>query len=102
MANHNEENLMNLNLKIWRQKNGKEKGKIEDYSIADVSPDMSFLEMLDVLNENLVSENKDPVSFSGPWACPLIIKEQVPQIPSHHQFLRLNPQAYLFLSHIIL
>jgi len=44
---------MNLTLKIWRQKNANDKGKMVDYQIADVSPDMSFLEMLDVLNEQL-------------------------------------------------
>lgn len=54
---------MNLNLKIWRQKNSKEKGKMEDYRLEGVSPDMSFLEMLDMLNEQLVAEGKDPVAF---------------------------------------
>jgi len=64
MAEHNnEETLMSLTLKIWRQKNAKEKGKMEDYTLDGISPGMSFLEMLDVLNENLISENKDPVAF---------------------------------------
>ena len=45
---------MQLKLKIWRQKNGKSKGKFETYYLNDVSPDMSFLEMMDVLNENLM------------------------------------------------
>jgi len=58
-----EESLMNLTLKIWRQKDGKAKGKMEDYNLEGISPEISFLEMLDVLNENLVSENKDPVAF---------------------------------------
>ena len=40
---------MKLTLKIWRQKSAKEKGKIVDYKLDDVSPDMSFLEMLDVM-----------------------------------------------------
>jgi len=54
---------MNLTLKIWRQKGPKDKGQIETYPVKDVSPDMSFLEMLDVLNEQLVYEGKEPVAF---------------------------------------
>ena len=54
---------MNLKLKIWRQKNSTEKGKIVDYNINDISPDMSFLEMLDVLNADLIEKGKEPVSF---------------------------------------
>lgn len=54
---------MNLKLKIWRQKNAEDKGGFESYDVSDVSPDMSFLEMLDVLNENLSREGKDPVHF---------------------------------------
>lgn len=54
---------MNLTLKIWRQKGPKDKGQIETYPVKDVSPDMSFLEMLDVLNEQLVYESKEPVAF---------------------------------------
>lgn len=54
---------MDLTLKIWRQKNSAEKGQIVDYKISDVSPDMSFLEMLDVLNESLVEKNEEPVAF---------------------------------------
>ena len=54
---------MRLTLKIWRQKNSETKGKIESYDINDISPDMSFLEMLDVLNAKLINEDQDPVSF---------------------------------------
>lgn len=54
---------MNLKLKIWRQKNAKDAGKVVDYNISDVSPDMSFLEMLDVLNEELNNKGEDPVAF---------------------------------------
>ena len=54
---------MNLILKVWRQSSRDEKGKIETYPISDISPDMSFLEMMDVLNENLISKGIDPVSF---------------------------------------
>ena len=54
---------MNLTLKIWRQKNAKDKGKIVDYKVSDVSPDMSFLEMLDVLNEQLTLKGQDSIAF---------------------------------------
>lgn len=54
---------MKLNFKIWRQKNANDPGRLEDYSLADVSPDMSFLEMLDVLNEDLIKKGQDPIAF---------------------------------------
>lgn len=54
---------MKLKLKIWRQKNAQDSGKMVDYDIADVSPDMSFLEMLDVLNDQLISRGEEPVAF---------------------------------------
>jgi len=54
---------MNLKLKIWRQKNSNSSGEIVDYNISDVSPDMSFLEMIDVLNNELISKDQDPISF---------------------------------------
>ena len=54
---------MNLTLKIWRQKNASDKGKMVDYKISDVSPDMSFLEMLDVLNTQLIESGDEPVAF---------------------------------------
>jgi succinate dehydrogenase / fumarate reductase iron-sulfur subunit len=54
---------MNLTLKIWRQKNANDKGKMVDYQISDVSPDMSFLEMLDVLNNQLIENGDSPVAF---------------------------------------
>ncbi|WP_199879865.1 succinate dehydrogenase/fumarate reductase iron-sulfur subunit [Arundinibacter roseus] len=54
---------MSLTLKVWRQKNGKSEGNFETYSLDGISPDMSFLEMFDVLNEKLVSENKEPIAF---------------------------------------
>ena len=54
---------MNLTLKIWRQKNANDKGKMVDYKISDVSPDMSFLEMLDVLNSQLILKGEEPVAF---------------------------------------
>jgi len=54
---------MNLTLKIWRQKNASDKGKMVDYKVTDISPDMSFLEMLDVLNEQLINRDEEPVAF---------------------------------------
>lgn len=54
---------MKLLLKIWRQKNNLSKGSIVDYEIDDISPDMSFLEMMDVLNEKIIAEDGDPVAF---------------------------------------
>lgn len=54
---------MNLTLKVWRQANAEAKGKMETYPIADVSPDMSFLEMMDVLNEQLMGQGIDPIAF---------------------------------------
>jgi len=54
---------MNLTLKIWRQKNANDTGAIVDYKISDVSPDMSCLEMLDVLNDQLISKGDEPVAF---------------------------------------
>jgi succinate dehydrogenase / fumarate reductase iron-sulfur subunit len=54
---------VNLTLKVWRQVNPTVKGKMVNYHVTDVSPDMSFLEMLDVLNEQLILEDDDPIAF---------------------------------------
>ncbi|GAA0880548.1 succinate dehydrogenase/fumarate reductase iron-sulfur subunit [Algoriphagus jejuensis] len=54
---------MKLTLKIWRQKNASDKGGFATYPVSDVSKDMSFLEMLDVLNEELSEKGEDPVHF---------------------------------------
>jgi succinate dehydrogenase / fumarate reductase, iron-sulfur subunit len=54
---------MNLTLKIWRQKNKTAKGGFETYQVSDISSEMSFLEMIDVLNESLVREGKEPIAF---------------------------------------
>jgi succinate dehydrogenase / fumarate reductase iron-sulfur subunit len=54
---------MKLTLKIWRQKNSRSKGNFVTYIMEDVSPEMSFLEMLDALNKKLVEEDKDPVAY---------------------------------------
>ncbi len=54
---------MNLTLKVWRQKSASDKGEFVTYTANDISPDMSFLEMLDVVNESLVRKNEDPIHF---------------------------------------
>ncbi|MEO5572073.1 MAG: succinate dehydrogenase/fumarate reductase iron-sulfur subunit [Bacteroidia bacterium] len=54
---------MNLTLKIWRQKNKDAKGEFKFYQAKNISPDMSFLEMFDVLNEELISKGEDPIAF---------------------------------------
>ena len=54
---------MNLTLRVWRQVNPAVKGKMVSYHVTDVSPDMSFLEMLDVLNEQLILSDDDPIAF---------------------------------------
>lgn len=54
---------MKLNLKIWRQKNARSKGEMKDYPIKGIEGDMSFLEMLDVLNEELINKGEEPVQF---------------------------------------
>ncbi len=54
---------MNLNLHIWRQKNKDTKGKMVSYQVNDINEEMSFLEMLDVLNEDLLRKGDDPVAF---------------------------------------
>src|SRR5690606_16887603 len=54
---------MNLKLKIWRQKDANSKGKMVDYPISGVEKDMSFLEMLDVLNEELVAKGEEAIEF---------------------------------------
>lgn len=56
-------NLMNLKLKIWRQVDNTVAGEMVDYELDGVSPDYSFLEMLDILNERLVEKGEDPVAF---------------------------------------
>lgn len=54
---------MNLTLKIWRQKNSKEAGNFVNYNVNDISHEMSFLEMIDVLNEQLINKGDEPVAF---------------------------------------
>jgi succinate dehydrogenase / fumarate reductase iron-sulfur subunit len=56
---------ISVNLKIWRQKNTTTKGSFESYTVNDVNPDMSILEMLDVLNEDLIVKGQEPVEFDN-------------------------------------
>ena len=56
---------MNIKLKIWRQKNRDSKGYFETYSMSDIEEHMSFLEVLDLLNEQLFAEGKEPVAFDS-------------------------------------
>ena len=70
---------MELTLKIWRQKNNKSKGKMKKYKVSNIDPDMSFLEMLDLLNQELISSGASPVAFDHDCregicgACSLVI-----------------------------
>jgi succinate dehydrogenase / fumarate reductase iron-sulfur subunit len=54
---------MKIKLRVWRQKGNNQQGRLVDYTLDDVSPDMSFLEMLDVLNEQLIQAGEEPVAF---------------------------------------
>lgn len=54
---------ISFTLKVWRQRGPKEKGAFETYQMKDIPGDTSFLEMLDILNEQLVNENKEPIAF---------------------------------------
>src|SRR5437764_823281 len=56
---------MNLTLRVWRQKNASDAGKMVDYPATNVSPDMSFLEMLDVVNEGLIQKGQEPIAFDS-------------------------------------
>ncbi len=73
---------MRITLKVWRQAAPEEPGRLETHHLADVSPDMSFLEMLDVLNERLIEAGEDPIAFDHDCregicgACALVINGQ--------------------------
>src|SRR5437016_13455857 len=56
---------MNLTLKVWRQKDAASAGRLVEYQAKDVIPDMSFLEMLDVVNEQLIARGEEPVAFDS-------------------------------------
>src|SRR5437016_3180998 len=55
--------MMNLTLHVWRQKNAKAEGSLVTYAARDISADMSFLEMLDVINEELIQKGEEPIAF---------------------------------------
>lgn len=57
------EKSINLTLKVWRQNGPREKGRFETYKVSNISTESSFLEMMDILNEQLISEGKEPVAF---------------------------------------
>jgi len=79
---------MNLTLKVWRQKNAQDKGRLETYKAKDISEHMSFLEMLDVVNEELIQKGQDPIHFDHDCregicgACSLVI-DGVPHGKEH-------------------
>ena len=54
---------MDLTLRVWRQKDGRSTGRLETYQVSGIIPDMSFLELLDVTNERLILEGKEPIAF---------------------------------------
>ena len=56
---------MNLTLRIWRQRNARDQGRFATHEVSDVDGDMSFLEMLDVLNDSLVLKGEEPVAFDS-------------------------------------
>ena len=56
---------MNLTLKVWRQKDKHAPGRLETYAAKDVLPDMSFLELLDVVNEGLIGRGEEPIAFDS-------------------------------------
>jgi succinate dehydrogenase / fumarate reductase iron-sulfur subunit len=56
---------MNLTLHVWRQKNRRDKGRFVEYKARDISPDMSFLEMLDIVNEELIMRGDEPIAFDS-------------------------------------
>jgi succinate dehydrogenase / fumarate reductase, iron-sulfur subunit len=58
-----EHGTMNLTLKVWKQANSQDKGRFETYPVSGISQEMSFLEMLDVLNEKLIGEGREPIAF---------------------------------------
>lgn len=63
MSGNNAHGSMTLKLKVWRQKGPNDQGRLVDYTLNDVSPDMSFLEMFDILNQQLIKKGEEPVAF---------------------------------------
>jgi len=96
----NSKESWSLKLKIWRQKNNKEKGAMVDYDLDGVSPDMSFLEMLDTLNEKLVREKGDSIAFDHDCRegicgmCSLVINGQAHGPESHTTTCQLHMRKF--------
>jgi succinate dehydrogenase / fumarate reductase, iron-sulfur subunit len=65
MGGNSNERTLNLTLHVWRQKNRNSPGRFVTYEARDISPDMSFLEMLDVVNEKLILKGEDPIAFDN-------------------------------------
>ena len=55
---------MKITLRVWRQKDGNSEGKFEEYAAEGLNPNMSFLEMLDVVNEDLIEKGEEPIAFA--------------------------------------
>jgi len=88
---------MNLTLKVWRQKNALDKGRLETYTAKDISEHMSFLEMLDVVNEELIVSGIDPIHFDHDCregicgACSLVING----VPHGHETATTTCQLHM-------
>ena len=84
---------MNLTLKVWRQENAEADGRFETYEARDVDADMSFLEMLDVVNEGLIEKGKDPIAFDSDCregicgTCSMVIGRRAARRPQGHHRL---------------
>ena len=80
---------MNLTLRIWRQDDAEDSGRFETHEAIDVSPDMSFLEMLDVVNEGIIADGNEPIAFDSDCregicgTCSMVING-VPRRPARH------------------
>ena len=91
---------MKFNLKIWRQESSKSKGKLETFNLTDVSEDMSFLEMLDMLNEQLASEGKRTVEFDHDCRegicgqCSLVINGQAHGHEKHYTTCQTHMRSF--------
>ena len=91
---------MHINLKVWRQASADQTGEMESYRLDDVSPDMSFLEMLDVLNERLITSGEEPVNFDHDCregicgACSLVIDGQAHGPESETTVCQLHMRHY--------
>ena len=100
MSGGGQEGLMRITLEVWRQAGPDAAGSMESHVLNDVSPHMSFLEMLDVLNEKLVSEGREPVAFEHDCregicgACSLVIDGQAHGPESETTVCQLHMRRY--------